>query len=232
MVEVIQDEAHRLLERRSLPYRRAVSLIQLLVDQGIESISLKELELYIKGHIGNSHKTVCSYLELMRQFELIEPERSKFNVYRVSPEKCFFPPQSAKQRKTTEEVQNKLPSERKFTTSAATGGADSDESYKLHYSKTFVHLEERGAKHTCSFKGYEGSWKRFRERCKSFGLDICYVMDAFINAFLITTDEGKELVSTPINLGLSMLFVNLILPYVVQKPRRRRKRVSCEEEEF
>lgn len=223
--------ASALLEKRSLPYRRSLALARLFIDIGKEYISQRELEIAIKGHIGASSKTVRSYCELMIQFELIEPDKSRLDFFKVNPKEDFSAASNKTQEKQTVDARNEPTLNMRFKTSGTKSNGQTIPALEMQSSKTLVNLAKRGAKQTCSFKGYKTSWKFFVERCRALGLDVCYVLDAFINSFLVAADESRDLVSTPINVGLSTLIVNLFLPYVVQKPRRRRRLVSYEEEE-
>lgn len=68
----------------------------------------------------------------------------------------------------------------------------------------------------CSFKGNPEVWSEFKLTCKMRGVDICYVEDGLMRAWI----AGQKAESTI----LKPVVVNLEMQYVVQRPRRMKKK--------
>ena len=98
-------------------------------------------------------------------------------------------------------------------------------------SKTLVYPEFVGSRVPFSVKVKKGLKDRYVGRVKGLGLDCCYVQEAWMNAFMVATDEANNLIHVPLQIGFSVLNVNLIVPYVVSKPRRKRKHIEVFDEE-
>lgn len=211
---------------KSLVYRRCEKLYRFLVNAGFELISLRNLRRYIKEYIGGSPQTVDAYVRFMFEFYFLKRDPQRPQLFVVNSEKLFFQPEK-------ELVVKKIPKptvEHEFQPEP--GVLEAIEVREGEQSKTLVYLKDRRLKRSCSFKGYAVTWGAFRDRVKSLGLDICYVMDAWQNAFLAATAQAKELIQVPVPLGPTLLNVTLVLPYVVERPRRRRRRYIEEEEEW
>lgn len=208
----------------SLVYRRCERVFSKLVENNLREISLKNLTYLIKKYIGGSQKTVETYLQNFVYFDFLKRHPIRNTVYVVNYEKDFFLHLKGGIKETRENVDfQPLPQKNQNIRLLL--------EEKVPQSKTLVYLENRGAKRSCSFKGYKRTWKRFVKRTHDLGLDVCYVMDAWMNAFLVATGEARKLIQTPVQVGFSTLIVNVILPYVVQRPRRRRRRLTLDEEE-
>lgn len=215
--------------KKSIVYRRCERLYDLLISAGYEkTISLKDLQHYITQEIAGSPSTVKRYFQLMCEFGFIKKDIQKSGFYMVDRENNFFS-QEPLQSQTSEE--SHIGQDVKTAPRMDSGGY---EAMNGEQSKTLVHLSDRGPKRSCSFKGYEVTWDAFKSRVVSMGLDICYVMDAWENAFLQATAQNSlpVNVSTPIQYGPFVLNVTVVLPYVVQRPRRFRRKTVEEEAEF
>jgi len=226
------DESYQLSStnsnvRKSLVYRRCEKVYYKIVSQGLREISSSNLRLLIKKYIGGSPQTVKAYIRHFVDFIFLKPHPNKPR-YLVNYEKNIFSHMDGDIYKTGEKasfqpsLNTTRASKQKFTTSRDLFADD---------SKTLVDFEDRDPRVPFSVKVRGGLKKRYVKRVKSLGLDSCYVQEAWMNAFMVATDEARKFIQTPIQMGFSTLIVNMILPYVVSKPRRRRKRVVVDEEE-
>ncbi len=220
------------LTSKTFPYRKCKKVYQKMLEWGLEEISRYDLRKLISTYCAATPKMIDLYKKRFVDFGFLIRHPTKINMYQVS-QKLFFSPNKKSEPKIfhqntikKEQLQHNLNIK---TANSCYSNKDVDEINVQ--SKTLVYPNGKGPRVNFSIKVKQGLRSRYVDRVKELGLDCCYVQEAWMNAFMVATDEANNLIHVPFQIGLSVLNVNLIVPYVVSKPRRLRKHVEVIDEE-
>ena len=216
----------------TVPYRRCEAVCRGLLREGIQEISQSDLRRIISKYCASSPKMILEYEQRFVEYGFLREHMTKPSQYLVNQRICF----PLEDEVEDKDVGSNVSKESGFSDisnifrSGNQHLASNSENVE-HQSKTGVYLD-KSPRVPFSVKVRRDLKECFVERVKSLGLDCCYAQEAWMGAFLIATEKASELVQVPVQLGLSTLIVNLIMPYVVSKPRRHRKHITIDEEEL
>jgi hypothetical protein len=212
--------------RTSLVYRRCEYVFLRLLALDISEISDQDLVQLIKKYIGGSPQTVKSYRHNFVDFEFLKPHLQKPSFI-VNYEKNIFSVENKRIKKAQEDHAFS-----QFSGSPRVLRPPLNAAHEHYYeqSKTVIYPEDgKEKKRTCSFKGYPSIWKAFTNAVKEDGFpSVCYVEHIFHSAYLKARQKAEDTIHIPFRIGEMNIFITIVAPYVVERPRRYRKHIKKE----
>jgi len=217
---------------KTLPYRKCETVHNRLIEGDYEELSKYDLRRLISEHCAASPNMIDVYERRFVDFGFLKNNPKKLNSYLVC-QKDFFSTINTEESyfSYSNFVKKNLNQSISKTKEAEKLLPEIDSKEINQQSKTLVYLKGGSHRKNYTIKVNESLKIKYVKRVKELGLDCCYVQEAWMNAFMAATNEAKDIIHVPVQIGLSVLNVNLILPYVVSKPRRHRKKVKTIEEE-